>query len=159
VALTCGFCGTASAPPPRVVVHEVERVVERLVVRDAGAGAAKMACLRCGEGMHEIDIDRMTVTQCPRCGGAWVTTDVATAMRRTSNDDLRKAVSRGEIFSRAKPERKPLACPVCARPMECVGMSWTVHDVDVCKEHGTWFDRTELGAFMDREKSRRERGE
>ena len=35
-------------------------------------------------------------------------------------------------------------------------MTDTVHDVDVCKEHGTWFDRTELLAFMDREKLRRE---
>ena len=43
--------------------------------------------------------------------------------------------------------------------MECVGMALTVHDVDVCKDHGTWFDRTELSAFMAREKSRREQGE
>jgi Zn-finger nucleic acid-binding protein len=40
--------------------------------------------------------------------------------------------------------------------METVGMQETVHDVDVCKAHGTWFDRTELVAFMDREKARRE---
>jgi Zn-finger nucleic acid-binding protein len=35
-------------------------------------------------------------------------------------------------------------------------MAETVHDVDVCKLHGTWFDRTELAAFIDREKARRE---
>ena len=40
--------------------------------------------------------------------------------------------------------------------MECVRLGETVHDVDVCKTHGTWFDRAELVAFMDREKLRRE---
>jgi hypothetical protein len=62
----------------------------------------------------------------------------------------------GEILALARSPRAPLTCPVCRTAMECVGLSETVHDVDVCKAHGTWFDRTELAAFMDREKLRRE---
>lgn len=155
-SLTCAFCGTASAPPPRVVVHEVERVVERVVIRDSSGAPLGMPCPRCVQGMRDVEASGLKLSQCPRCGGAWVTADVTAAMRRTTNEDLREQVNRGEVFALAKPPRQPLACPVCKATMECVGMAQTVHEVDVCKAHGTWFDRTELNAFMAREKMRRE---
>ncbi len=157
-AVACAFCGTTSTPAPRVIEREVsvERVVERLVVRDTSGAPTTLACLRCSASMNDAVIDGMSVTQCPRCGGAWVSTEAAARLRRTSNDELRAHVVRGEILALARPPRAKLACPVCKAPMECVPLGETVHDVDVCKAHGTWFDRTELVAFMDREKLRRE---
>jgi Zn-finger nucleic acid-binding protein len=160
MATACSFCGTTSVPPPRVVEREVEReverVVERVVVRDRTGAPATLACLRCAESMRDAEIDGMAVSQCPRCGGAWVPADVAASLRRRSNDELRAYVVRGEMLALARPSREALTCPICSAPMECVPLAETVHDVDVCKAHGTWFDRTELIAFMDREKTRRE---
>ncbi len=156
VATVCAFCGTTSIPAPRVVERIVEREVERVVVRDTSGAPATLACLRCGTSMHDADIDGMTVTQCPSCGGAWVSADVVASLRRRSNDELRAYVARGEVLALARTPRAPLACPVCRAPMERAALADTVHDVDVCKAHGTWFDRTELAAFMDREKLRRE---
>jgi len=155
-----GSLSHTSTPAPRVVERQVdrlvERIVERVVVRDGSSTPSTLACLRCGASMRDLVVEGMTVTQCPACGGAWVPVDVAARLRLRSNDELRTTVVRGEMLALARPPRAPLACPVCREPMECVGLAETVHDVDVCKEHGTWFDRTELVAFMDREKRRRE---
>ena len=154
--VACSFCGTTSTPAPRVVEREVERIVERVVVRDTSGAPATLACLRCGGSMRDVVADGMTIAQCPACGGAWVPADVAAQLRHRSNDELRSDLARGEMLALARPPRAPLSCPVCRAPMECVGLSETVHDVDVCKAHGTWSDCTELAAFMDREKQRRE---
>jgi Zn-finger nucleic acid-binding protein len=150
--MACAFCGATSVPPPRVVEREVERIVERVVVRDSTGAPAALACLRCGTSMRETNLDGMTVSQCASCGGAWVPSQTTSLLRRRSSEDMRRAVAVGEMMALARPPRAPLHCPDCKTPMETVGMAETVHAVDVCHAHGTWFDRTELAAFMDREK-------
>jgi Zn-finger nucleic acid-binding protein len=156
VPTPCPFCGVVSAPPPRVVEKVVDRVVERVVVRDGAGNPAALPCLRCGQPLVDVVSGQSRVSQCRACGGVWVPVEAVDQLRRASDDDLRRAVAAGEIFALARPPRGPLACPVCAAPLECVPLQDTVHDVDVCRMHGTWFDRTELLAFIEREKSRRE---
>jgi Zn-finger nucleic acid-binding protein len=155
-ATTCLFCGAASAPPPRVRVVEKVVTVERLVVRDSAGKITTLPCLRCGQPMTESELGGSTVRQCRSCGGVWMGAEAVDHLRRVSDADLRRAIAIGEMLALARPERGTLACPVCAAPLECVPMSETVFDVDVCRAHGTWFDRRELLAFMDREKERRE---
>jgi Zn-finger nucleic acid-binding protein len=152
----CAFCGTVSAPGPRVVEKVVDRVVERVVVRDAAGNPAAMPCLRCGQPLAEAQFGPSTVRQCRACGGVWIPVDAVDRLRRASDDDLRRWVAAGEMLALAQPQRGPLSCPVCQAALERVAMAETVHDVDVCRAHGTWFDRTELLAFIDREKARRE---
>jgi Zn-finger nucleic acid-binding protein len=156
--VACPFCGTVSVPPPRVVerVVTVDHVVEKVVVRDSAGNAATLACLRCGQPLEEGQLGATTVRQCHACGGVWLSVDAVDRLRHVSDDDLRRDVAVGEMMAMARPAQGPLACPVCDKALERVGMAETVHDVDVCKLHGTWFDRTELLAFLDREKARRE---
>src|SRR5215467_6215228 len=86
-ATACSFCGATAMPPPRVVERDVERVVERVVVRDTTGAPTTLACLRCGASMRDADVEGMRVTQCPNCGGVWVPAEVATQLRRRSNDE------------------------------------------------------------------------
>jgi Zn-finger nucleic acid-binding protein len=157
-ATTCPFCGAVSAPPPRVVekVVTVDHVVERVVVRDAVGNPTALPCLRCGQPMNENELGGSTVRQCRSCGGVWMPAEAVDHLRRVSDDDLRRAIALGEMLALARAERRTLACPVCAGPLECLELSETVFEVDVCRAHGTWFDRRELIGFMDREKERRE---
>jgi Zn-finger nucleic acid-binding protein len=148
-----------SAPPPKTVERVVDRVVERVVVRDTSGAPATLACLRCGQSMQTTPVEDASVSpvsQCHSCGGAWVPVDTADFIKRKGTDELRRQIAIGEMLALVKPRRDALACPVCSAPMEQLGMAETVHDVDVCRAHGTWFDRTELAAFIQREKRRRE---
>src|SRR5438477_10703254 len=93
-ATPCAFCGTVSAPPPRIVekVITVERVVEHVVIRDGAGNAATLPCLRCGQPLVEAQIGETTVHQCRACGGVWLSVDAIERLRRLSDDDLREYV-------------------------------------------------------------------
>ncbi len=41
-----------------------------------------------------------------------------------------------------------IACPACGRPMTATRVAGDV-DLDVCGDHGAWFDRDELRRFID----------
>jgi Zn-finger nucleic acid-binding protein len=158
VAVTCGFCGLTAAPAPAVIerVVEVNKIVERVVVRDTSGAPATLACLRCGQSMQDTHIGETTYSQCRACGGLWLSPDAVERLRRVSDDELRRAVAVGEMLALARPARGELACPVCKAPLERLNVRGSVHEVDVCRAHGTWFDRTELLGFMDAQKRLRE---
>ncbi len=44
--------------------------------------------------------------------------------------------------------RARCACPICLKPMHTVNVAGGV-ELDVCDEHGAWFDRHELRRFID----------
>lgn len=50
--------------------------------------------------------------------------------------------------SSAAPAPSRLACPVCARPMSAERQYRIT--LDICEEHGVWFDRGELPELIDR---------
>ena len=158
LAVTCGFCGVTAAPAPAVVerVVEVREVVERVVVRDTTGAPATLACLRCGASMQDARIGETTYSQCRACGGLWLSVEAVERLRRVTDQELRRAVAVGEMLALARPARGELACPACKAPLERLTVKDTVHDVDVCRKHGTWFDRTELLGFMDAQQRRRE---
>lgn len=96
---------------------------------------------------------RWEVLACLACGGVW--TDVAAARRITSTVDRELVAIAKSAATRAKETDSTYErisdvetklgrkCPVCAATLTCVRSGHV--PIDVCAQHGTWFDKDELG--------------
>lgn len=149
MAVTCTFCGTATAPSPKVIERVVERVVVVSAEREAeGAGAC--ACPRCARSMDAVAGGGEEALACPKCGGAWLTSAQLTALRSQRNDDLARAVRHvSGFFTRLEPRRAVLSCPTCAGALRLEEIEGSVHLMHVCDAHGTFFERDALDTFID----------
>src|SRR5262249_51902570 len=47
------------------------------------------------------------------------------------------------------PREPPVHCPVCSRMLQRASVTRAAVTIDLCAEHGTWFDRYELGLVLD----------
>lgn len=127
----------------------------------APADAAPRVCPRCRERMSPITVGEVTVHDCGRCDGVWV--DPATFERLCSQ---REHATLGALATRRPPREAPdgvrhastsrpervryRKCPDCQRFMNRVNFARGSGIVlDVCREHGTFFDPGELRRLMD----------
>ena len=99
-------------------------------------------------------IGTTAVQECPRCEGLWV--DTASLEKICSDREKQTAVAgvgnpappAGEVVMEEKV--RYLACPVCRKLMNRVNFAhYSRVVVDVCKGHGTWFDRDELRRIVE----------
>jgi Zn-finger nucleic acid-binding protein len=130
----CGHCGEAAS------------AVE--VLSDAHAGE----CPRCKVHLESLAIDATTVRECTRCGGFW--TSIPTFESICSDKEQQSAVLSfisshpGEI--RNQPPINYVPCPDCKQLMNrsnFVRSSGVI--IDLCKQHGVWFDADELPKIID----------
>ena len=122
----------------------------------AAADLPTLKCPRCKVDMASVTIGSTATRECARCGGLWV--EVAAFEKICANREQQSAVL--GVASPA-PVSKPLRpgadekinyapCPQCGQLMNrinfahCSGVI-----VDVCKGHGTWFDRDELREIIE----------
>lgn len=149
VAVTCAFCGTTSAPGPKVI----ERVVERVVVvpmATPGGDPDAVGCPRCAKAMSRVRGGGEEALACATCGGALLTPTQLAALRRERNDDLARAVRHvSPVFGRLEPRRPVFSCPTCHGPMRVQEIEGSVHLMDVCDAHGTFFERDALDTFNE----------
>lgn len=154
---SCPFCGAAALPAPRVVERVVvERVVERVVV--PADEASRTLCPRCNRPLDDVRTAARVASVCARCGGAWVDKATSEHLARVDDVELATAVRRAAGVVMTVPLREKRAtvfCPVCEVQTRRVEIDGTVHVIDVCDEHGTWFDCDELTAFVEHYTERR----
>lgn len=130
----CPRCGAAAAVPEN-------------------KGTEKRKCPRCRIEMSHVAIGVTTVRECERCLGLWL--DVASFEKICADREQQSAVlgdasnaSKGAGQGTSKIHYVP--CPECSQLMNrlnfarCSGVI-----VDVCKKHGTWFDRDELSRIVE----------
>jgi Zn-finger nucleic acid-binding protein len=135
--------------------------VERIVVAapPPSPGEARLRCPRCATGMPERPIGPGVAAGCTSCGGLWLDTAVVERMRAVHDEALEAELARpfGAVFvAGATPNRHAaISCPVCGGPTRRLEIVDTIHGVDVCDAHGTWFDRHELRAFIEAETAAR----
>jgi Zn-finger nucleic acid-binding protein len=128
-------------PPP------TERVIERVVVAVAAGepGPARLHCPRCAEGLTEKQVHGSTLAGCRSCGGLWLDAASVDRLRRARDEELEQAARRvNGLFIRRGPVPNRMAaisCPVCSAPLRRIELPDTMHSVDTCDAHGTWFDR------------------
>jgi Zn-finger nucleic acid-binding protein len=145
---TCTFCGVSAAPPPRVV--EVERVVQRVVVAPT-EGTAGLACPRCGARLRDRPTRHTLLRGCGDCGGIWLDNDSVRRLRDVRDTEVEEAARTMVLVIRPMSQEQrtaELSCPECNVRMRRVGIPESIHSMDVCDQHGTWFDRSELPMFV-----------
>jgi len=125
----CSHCGM-----------EVQRVEKR--AREA------CHCPRCKVNTKEVSLGQSTLRECPVCEGLWVDT---VALHQITTDRERQATILGTAAAIVPSAYLPLErvryvpCPVCKQLMHRVNFAkCSSVIVDVCKPHGTWFDKDEL---------------
>ncbi len=98
-------------------------------------------------------IGKTEVQECPRCEGLWVDT---ASLEQICSDREKQAAVVG-LGTTAPPagimmedKVRYLPCPVCHKLMNRVNFAHHSNVVvDLCKGHGTWFDRDELRRIVE----------
>lgn len=136
------------------------------------AGGATSACPRCRVPLESISVGSASLRECARCDGLWV--DAASFEHIVNEREEQSAVLGAAALlpkqgagGSGPGEVRYVPCPECGELMNRVNFarcSGVV--VDVCKGHGTWFDRDELrrivefirggGLSVSREREKRE---
>lgn len=127
-----------------------------------GAAAAKtsvadlavLKCPRCKVEMSSVTIGAEAMRECEQCAGLWV--EVTAFERICSNREQQSIVLGGASVLPAPPGAphesaciQYVGCPQCGQLMNrinfarCSGVI-----VDVCRGHGSWFDRDELSEIV-----------
>ncbi|MEK6280050.1 MAG: zf-TFIIB domain-containing protein [Acidobacteriota bacterium] len=110
-------------------------------------------CPRCRTEMNSVVIGAANLRQCLKCDGLWV--DVRSfekicADREQQSAVLGAASTMPQDAAGKSNKVRYVPCPECAQLMNRVNFarcSGVV--VDVCKRHGTWFDRDELSSIVE----------
>lgn len=130
----CDHCGAIAAPVD--------------VSLDDKAGD----CPRCRAGLERLNIDATQIRACTRCDGLWMD---AGAFETVCADRERQAsvityferrTLRGDTLTKVN----YVPCPDCGRLMNrnnFARASGVI--VDICKQHGVWFDADELPSIIE----------
>jgi len=130
----CQRCGAAAAIP------EVK-------------GSEKRKCPRCRTEMSFLEIGSTAVRECEQCIGLWL--DVPSFEKLCADREQQSAVLGTASLAPTSAVRETskvnyVPCPECLQLMNrinfarCSGVI-----VDICKGHGTWFDRDELSKIVE----------
>lgn len=105
-------------------------------------------CPRCKVNTKEVTLGNSTMRECPVCEGLWVDN---VSLHQICTDRERQTTILGnaaDILATAQlaPERvRYIPCPICKQLMHRINFAKCSNViVDVCKPHGTWFDKDEL---------------
>lgn len=182
-ATCCAFCGarlaTVACPCCFTMMFAGSKHCSNCGVKvDAAESSAAQAgrtvsCPRCRVGLESIAVGSARLRECARCDGLWVDVE---SFERIVNEHEEQAAVLGAPSLLPKPDAGGagasvkvhyVPCPECGQLMNRVNFarcSGVV--VDVCKGHGTWFDRDELrqivefirggGLTVSREREKRE---
>ncbi|MGD0412076.1 MAG: zf-TFIIB domain-containing protein [Verrucomicrobiota bacterium] len=118
------------------------------------ADARPEPCPRCRVEMNAVVIGGSHLRECPRCEGIWADADT---LRQICEDKEKQSAVLGVASPAAAPETVELEthvhyipCPVCGKLMNRVQFAHCSHVVvNVCGQHGTWFDRDELRHIVE----------
>lgn len=105
-------------------------------------------CPRCSVNTKEVTLGDTKLRECPVCEGLWVD---AVALQQICTNRERQANILGDAADIIPAANLPLEhiryipCPVCKQLMHRINFAKCSNViVDVCKPHGTWFDKDEL---------------
>jgi Zn-finger nucleic acid-binding protein len=111
-------------------------------------------CPRCRIDMPSVVIGATTLRECSKCEGIWA--DTATLQQIYADREKQAAVLGLPTTLHATDAVKfeehihYLPCPVCRQLMNRVNFARCSHViVDVCRTHGTWFDKDELREIIE----------
>ncbi len=152
---TCGYCGAnlAVVGCPSCFAHLFAgmRYCPRCGTETARTeeGATDIPCPDCRTPLARVRVGALTLGECATCRGLWL--DAELFGRLIDSQETRATVMRWHVESASSlvaavvPRVRYRACPRCRKLMNRVNFARVSKViVDVCKTHGTWFDRDEL---------------
>ena len=122
--------------------------------KDDSDTAKPEPCPRCGTDLEAVVIGGSKVRECSKCDGLW--TDAET-LRQICTDQEKQSAVLG-LPTQLPPndgvaieqQIRYLRCPVCGDMMNRINFAnFSGVIVDVCRMHGTWFDRDELRRIVE----------
>ena len=123
--------------------------------QEADPNAKPQLCPRCRTTpMNPIVLGGNSLRECPKCEGLWVDPEslrqiCADREKQAAVLGLETAAANGAAVD-ADQKITYLPCPICRKLMNRVNFaSYSGVIVDVCREHGTWFDHDELRRIVD----------
>jgi Zn-finger nucleic acid-binding protein len=112
-------------------------------------------CPRCRVGLESVAVGEASLGECARCGGLWVDVESFEQIIR-EREQQTVALGAASIVPRepggqVEPSKvRYVPCPQCNQLMNRVNFArCSGVIVDVCKGHGTWFDRDELRRIVE----------
>ena len=123
--------------------------------RHEATAEAPLSCPTCRLALQAVLLGSAQVQECSQCSGLWV--DVETLQKICADREKQAAVLGGATPDPlATPSMTTLEvvryrpCPVCQTLMNRVNFSERSGVIiDVCRGHGTWFDREELRRIVE----------
>jgi Zn-finger nucleic acid-binding protein len=114
-----------------------------------------LKCPRCKRDMTAITLGATAMRECEECEGLWV--EVAAFKRICTDLEQHSAVlgvasplTPKSVFGEELPKAVYVPCPQCGQLMNRVNFAHCSGViVDVCRVHGTWFDRDELRTIVE----------
>lgn len=104
-------------------------------------------CPACGGGLSQQQNVPWVVLTCNTCGGVWTDKDaterVATNVDRELMDIASGAAKKCSGEHQAVSPTDKRSCPICGQALIPIRHARVA--IEICREHGTWFDRDELG--------------
>jgi len=109
-------------------------------------------CPKCRVKLEGVVIGASNLLECPKCEGIWAD---AASLEKICADREQQAAVLGMATSLPQESGdletvRYIPCPVCNKLMNRVNFANCSHViVDVCKGHGTWFDKDELRRIVE----------
>ena len=124
--------------------------VERAEVEEA----TNEVCPRCKVDMNAVLVGNTNLRECPKCEGIWLH---KAEFEKICADTEEQSALLGmatplptDLIGSVEEEVRYLPCPICNKLMNRVNFAHCSHViVDVCAQHGTWFDRDELRRIVE----------
>lgn len=162
----CQFCSTALATVicpgcfgavfygAKHCLHCGEALEGRVVIH---GDETPRKCPRCREEPLRVEVvSEAAIERCNRCEGLWVDRETVERLVKKHREEgsARLAAAGGQLPTAGAPLKATadgyLRCPVCQQLMwrQNFGKISGVL-IDVCRAHGTWFDRDELHRVLE----------
>ncbi len=139
----CSSCLGAMFLGSKFCTHCGARASSIQILEDQNGGD----CPRCKTALQTLQIESLMIRECDRCGGFWSDRDTFEGI---CVDQERQASVLSFISSDAHPHAHPavisyVPCPDCGQLMNRSNFARSSGVIiDLCKEHGVWFDADEL---------------
>ncbi len=112
-----------------------------------------LECPGCAGDMHPVRLGATSMHQCDQCGSAWLAPNdfASLCSNREERGTVMTSLGAGGVAARTPDQGKVryVHCAVCGKVMNRVNfgkMSGII--IDVCKNHGVWFERDELRGVL-----------
>ena len=146
---TCPFCNRVNDPlPTRVEVPVPIEVVQNIVQVTSPASAPhELRCPQCRKRLFTATVKDVELSACSGCGGIWVGN--ASARRVLSQPEeifVEMATRAGNNATARATRAEDRICPECPAVLDKTRTHGV--ELDLCQEHGTWFDAYELATLV-----------